>query len=338
MKCSFGFLPDGRETFLYTIQAGDLTAKVTDFGATLVSLLVPDRTGRVDDVVLGYDDVTAYATLDGYLGATVGRNANRIGGACFPLEGRTCFVSANEGRNSLHSGPDGFSHRIWQLHRQEKNSVTFTLHSPHLDQGFPGNAEIAVTYTLDQAKRGLVIQYRGISDRDTVFNLTNHSYFNLAGHHNTQWAMEQVLILPGRHFTPADSESIPTGENRNVAGSPMDFRTPHAIGERIDQDYDALNLQGGYDHNWEVFAQPAAILSDPHSGREMHVITDRPGVQFYSGNYLNNPGKEGIFYHKRSGVCLETQFYPDSLNKPHWDKPIVEAGQVYRSITAYYFK
>ena len=337
MKRSFGILPDGREATLYTIHAGGLTASVTDFGATLVSLLVPDPRGNVADVVLGYDDVNGYAASDGYLGSTVGRNANRIGSSAFPLGSSTVTVPANEGRNSLHSGPDGYSHRFWDLAWQEENAVCFSLESPHLDQGYPGNAHIRVTYRLDGATRELVITYDAVADRDTVFNLTNHTYFNLAGQENPQLAMEQILTLPARHFTPADAESIPTGEKRPVAGTPMDFRAPKPIGRDIDADYDALCLQQGYDHNFEVFTSPCAIVQDPHSGRTISVITDRPGIQFYSGNYLDNPGKGGVHYCRRGGICLETQFYPDSVNKPDWAKPIVPANTPMHSVTRYRF-
>ena len=337
MHRSFGTLPNGQQATLYTIQGGPITARITDYGATLVSLLVPDPQGNVADVVLGYDDVLGYATSDGYLGSTVGRNANRIGHARFPLGESVVTVPANEGANSLHSGPDGYSHRLWNLVYQEEHSICFSLESPHKDQGYPGKATIRVTYTIDPIARDLVITYNGIADRDTIFNLTNHSYFNLSGHDNPQWAMDQILTLPARHFTPADAESIPTGEKRPVAGTPMDFRIPKPIGRDIDENYDALQMQLGYDHNFEVFTSPAAILHDPHTGRTMSVITDRPGIQFYSGNYLDNPGKDGVHYCRRGGVCLETQFYPDSVNKPDWDKPIVPAHTPMYSVTRYRF-
>ena len=200
----------------------------------------------------------------------------------------------------------------------------------------PGNAQITVTYRID-GDNGLHIVYDGICDQDTVFNLTNHSYFNLAGHQHTDKAMDQVLSLPARHFCPDDAESIPTGEKRDVSGTPMDFRAPKAIGRDIGIDYDALNLQGGYDHNFEVFCNPCATLTDPASGRSMSVYTDCPGIQFYSGNFLDDEGKDGIHYGKRSGVALETQFYPDALHHPDWAQPITKAGQRYHSETCYRF-
>lgn len=336
-KIPFGCLPTGEQAYLYTIQRGSLTAKITDFGATLVSLLVPDRNGNMDDVLLGFDDISGYAASTAFIGAIVGRNANRIKGASFPLGGRTVRLAPNEGSNNLHSGPDCFHTRLWTVTDHQSDRVTLRLESPHMDQGFPGNAVITVTYLLDSLK-GLHIRYEGVSDRDTVFNLTNHAYFNLAGHHRTGEAMEQYLSIPGRFFTADDAENIPTGELRDVAGTPMDFRKPKRIGRDIEMDYDALKLQGGYDHNYEVFCNPCAILSHSASGRTMAVYTDCPGIQLYAGNYLNEEnGKGGVVYGKRSGVALETQFYPDSLNHPQWKQPVTPAGEPYFSETVYRF-
>jgi aldose 1-epimerase len=336
MKRPFGMLPSGENAFLYTITDGQITARVSDFGATLVSLLVPDEKGQLADVVLGFDDPSGYIASTAFLGAIVGRSANRIGGASFPIGDGFVRLADNESGNNLHSGPDCFHLRIWNVAEQENNSITFSLFSPHKDQGYPGNAHIRVTYRLEDGS--LHVIYDAVSDRDTVFNMTNHSYFNLAGHQHTDRAMEQKLTLPGRFFTVANAQSIPTGELRSVADSPMDFRKPTTIGKRINEDYDALNLQGGYDHNWEVFCNPCAILKDPHSGRTMSVYTDCPGVQFYAGNYLQDePGKEGVTYSKRSGICLETQYYPDSVNHPEWPQPFTKAGQKYHSETIFRF-
>lgn len=336
MKKSFGRLANGQKSFLYTISRGGLTACVTDCGAALVRLLVPDSKGVVSDVVLGFDSCDGYLRFGGYLGATVGRNANRIRSAQFELNGKAFTLSANEGPNSLHSGPDGYNTRLWQVVTHTADTVTLELHSPHGDQGFPGNAVIRVTYQLDDCG-GLHIIYDGVSDQDTVFNLTNHSYFNLAGHDHPEKAMEQLLSLPGRFFTPADAASIPTGEKRSVEGTPMDFRTPKPIGRDIEMDYEPLQLQGGYDHNWEVFCSPCAQLSDPDSGRTMSVSTDLPGIQFYAGNFLNADGKQGVRYGKRSGIALETQFYPDSVHHPEWPQPFTKAGKRFHSETVYRF-
>lgn len=337
MKENFGILPSGESASLYTISCGGITASVTDYGASLVRLLVPDRDGAVADVVLGYDDCNGYCHGNGAcLGATVGRNANRLKDAQFLLNGTVHRLTPNEGANNLHSGPDFYFQRMWQLVSHTPTAITLALHSPHGDQGFPGNAQIQVTYALD-ADRGLHIRYQAVSDRDTVFNLTNHSYFNLAGQEQTDRAMDQLLTIPGRFFNPDDAESIPTGEKRSVDGTPMDFRVPKPIGRDINAHYDPLRLQGGYDHNWEVFCNPCAYLADPVSGRTMSVSTDCPGIQFYAGNFLDETGKGGIHYGKRSGVALETQFYPDALHHPDWPQPITKAETPYKSETVYRF-
>lgn len=336
MKESFGVLPSGEQVSLYTISGGGLTAAVTDYGAALVRLLVPDAAGNLADVVLGHDSWEGYRSGGGCLGATVGRNANRLKQATFALGGKAYAMTPNEGKNNLHSGPNFFFHRLWQVASHTDGAITLSLFSPHGDQGFPGNAEIQVTYSLEPGG-ALRISYQAVSDRDTVFNFTNHSYFNLAGHEKTDTAMNQVLTIPGRFFNPDDAENIPTGELRPVAGTPMDFRSPKPIGRDIGADYEPLHLQGGYDHNWEVFCDPCAVLSDPVSGRTMAVSTDCPGIQFYAGNFLDEPGKDGVYYGKRSGVALETQFYPDALHHPQWPQPVTKAGETYRSETVYRF-
>ena len=337
MKISgFGCLPDGREAKLYTLDNGILRATVTDLGATLVSLFVPDRQGRMADVVLGYDDAMGYWNGTCFFGATVGRNANRIKNACFQLGGKRVELEQSEGCNNLHSGTDFFNKRIWQALVREENKVTFYLDSPEGDQGFPGNARIWVVYTLEGSS--LKVGFHMLSDRDTVFNMTNHSYFNLAGHDQPQRAMDQVLMMPARYFTPSDAQSIPTGEVRGVAGTPMDFREPKPLSRDIEEDYEPLKLQKGYDHNFEVFCAPCAILSDPWSGRSMTVTTDCPGVQLYTGNYVQDRGKGGVAYPERSGVCLETQFWPDSVNHPEWKQPFAKANVTNSSETTFQFR
>lgn len=337
MKKPFGKLPDGQQAFLYEIKNGFLTAYISDFGATLVRLYVPDNKGNLADVVLGFDQAYEYQQKGGYIGATVGRNANRVAGGSFFLNGKKVQMPCNEGENNLHSGPDSYAYRIWQVDSHTENSIRFYLESPHGDQGLPGNARIYVTYTLENPA-SLRIRYDGISDTDTVFNLTNHSYFNLAGHTHPEKAMDQVLMLTARHYTPDDAASIPTGETVDVAGTPMDFRKPKPIGRDINDDYRCLKLQGGYDHNFEAFADPCAILKDEESGRTMAVSTDCPGIQFYAGNFLNDvPGKDGVVYCCRGGIALETQYYPNSLNYPQWKQPIYKAGEHYHSETVYAF-
>lgn len=335
MKSYFGKTPQGEDAYLYTISCGQLRAEISDFGATLVKLFVPDSQGSMEDVVLGFDSPADYAASGTFFGATVGRNANRVNDACFILNNATCFLRANDGSNNLHSGPNYYKDRLWKVASHKTDAIRLTLYSPHGDQGFPGNAHISVRYQLEAD--GLRILYDAFSDQDTVFNLTNHSYFNLAGHQNTEKAMDQILSMPARFFTPANKESIPTGECRPVAGTPMDFRIPKPLSRDIHADYEALHLQAGYDHNFEVFCNPCAYLFDPGSGRSMAVQTNCPGLQMYSANYTDEIGKSGIHYPKRSGICLETQFFPDSVNHPEWKQPFVKAGEKYHSETKYCF-
>ena len=311
MKKSFGTLATGGEAFLYTISCGQLTATVSDYGAHLVSLFVPDSNGNPADVVLGFDDAEGYRTGNGgFLGAIVGRNANRIAGSSFLLGDTRVRLTPNEGRNNLHSGPDCFHQRFWTVEQHTENAITLRLDSPRGDQGFPGNAVIRVTYALD-ADKGLHIRYDAVAD--------------------------QELTIPGRFFNPDDAANIPTGELRRVDGTPFDFREAKPISRDIGENYEPLHLQGGYDHNFEVFCSPCAILHDPNSGRTMSVHTDCPGIQLYAGNFLNETGKGGVYYGKRTGIALETQYYPDSVNHPEWPQPFTKAGQHYKSETVYKF-
>lgn len=335
MKNFFGMTPNGESAFLYTITCDQMKAVLSDFGATLVQLMVPDAQGNLEDVVLGFDSPAAYAASDAYLGATVGRNANRIKGAAIVVNNKTYALGQNDGVNSLHSGPNGYERRLWQVLNHEEDRITFALHSPHLDQGFPGNADIQVTYQI--TADSIVISYEAISDQDTVFNMTNHSYFNLAGHKHPEQAMKQTLCMPARFFTPANAQCIPTGEKRPVEGTPMDFRLPKLLCQDIGADYEPLHLQNGYDHNFEVFCNPCATLADPESGRSVSVYTDCPGIQIYTANFTNGEGKDGQVYTPRCAVCLETQFYPDAIHNPEWPQPVVKAGEKYQSKTTYRF-
>lgn len=331
MEKTFGKLADGRQARLYTIENGRLRAEITSYGASLVSLFVDGV-----DVCLGCDDVSGYECNGSYLGAVVGRNANRTGGAGFELNGERVTLPANEGKNNLHSGPDSWAWRLWEMTAYTGSSLTFAIHSPHGDQGFPGNADVTVTYTIEND--GLTIEYRAGSDRDTVFNLTNHAYFNLFGQDQPRRAMDQELMIPGEYFCPDDAENIPTGELRHVEGTPFDFRTFKPIGRDIGMDYEPLILQGGYDHNFVNSGKVCAVLRNPETGLTMTVTTDCPGVQVYAGNFLDNVGKGGVYYGKRTGVALETQFYPDAVNHPEWPQPVVKAGEKLRSVTRYAFE
>ena len=329
MTTSFGQTPQG-EAKLYTISGGRIRAAITDLGATLVSLWVDGV-----DVVLGYDDASGYLSNEGFLGAVVGRNANRIENSRFILNGETIQLTPNEGTTNLHSGPEPYNVRMWKVDACEAASIRMSLVSPDGDQGFPGEAKIAVTYAIEND--ALVVTYEAVSDKDTVFNFTNHAYFNLAGEDQTGKAMEQVLQMPCEIFNPDDAANIPTGEMRSVEGTPFDFRQPKALGRDIGEDYESLILQGGYDHNFVVNSNPCAVLTDPESGRTMTVSTDCPGVQIYTANFLDVVGKKGVHYGKRSGVCLETQFAPNSVNHPEWPQPFTKAGETYRSVTKFQF-
>lgn len=329
MKTDFGMLPGGEQATLYTIQNEILTAKITDVGATLVSLLVPDKKGNVADVVLGYDDGASYVQRDEFFGATVGRYANRIKEGTFSIGDTKVTMDINNGRNNLHSGKAYFKDRLWKVEDHTQSRIRMSLYSPDGDQGFPGNAQIHVTYALEGAE--LKISYDAISDKDTVFNFTNHSYFNVAGHDRPEMGSRQILSMPARFYVAVDKGLIPSGELKSVEGTAFDFREPKRVGR------DLGNGLRGYDHTFEVFTAPAAILSDPESGRTMAVITDCPGVQLYSSPGLDEVGKNGVHYGDGAGVCLETQFYPDSVNHPEWRQPFVKAGERYHSQTVYRF-
>ena len=337
MKKEFGKLADGRIAHLYTIRSSNLEAQITDFGATLYRLYAPDAEGELADVVLGFDSPEAYAKSGAFFGTVVGRNSNRIKGGKFRLNGKEYQMGINNGPNNLHSGPDYYKDRLWNVEAVSENAITLSLFSPDGDQGFPGNANIRVTYALEEGGV-LSLTYDALCDQDTVFNMTNHSYFNLAGHNCPEKAMDMLLSMPARFFTAADAESIPTGECRPVDGTPMDFRTAKPIGRDINEDYDALKFQKGYDHNFDAAINPCAVLTDVSSGRTMTVITDCPGLQFYSGNFLQGEtGKDGVSYSYRGGICLETQYFPNSLNEPAWPQPITKAGQPYHSETRFIF-
>lgn len=326
----FGRLKTGEEAHLFTICDGRLQAVISDLGATAVKLFVDGV-----DVVLGFDDPNDYVKSGTFLGSVVGRNCNRTANATVCINGIEYAMDQNDnGLNNLHSGFAFYKNRVWNVTETAKNRLKLTLFSPDGDQGFPGNATISVTYALEND--ALVIDYDGVCDQDTVFNLTNHSYFNLAGHDHPEKAMDQILTIHAGYFTPADDMSIPTGEIRAVANTPMDFRSPKKIGADICSDYDALNLQGGYDHNYILTGEHCATLQ--YGNMKMDVLTDRPGVQFYSGNFLKGEsGKNGVSYCHRGGICLETQFWPDATHHPLWPQPITKAGECYHSQTTYQF-
>lgn len=341
----FGTLENGAQADKYTLTNDNgLTAVFTNLGGIWLSMIVPDKAGNMGDILLGRDTMDGCLTLSGHLGEIVGRNANRIGDATFTLNGITYALGINSaGRNNLHSGPDYYRNRLWDARVEEIEEgtrLTFSLFSPDGDQGYPGNAEIAVSYTLTK-DNGLRLDYRMKADADTVANFTNHAYFNLAGHDSGD-VLQQKVWIDADYFTITDKDSIPTGELVPVKGTPMDFTQLKAIGQNIDSDYEPLIFAKGYDHNWVLKHPPGELaLSlkavDENSGRVMEVYTDLPGVQFYTGNMLDGMGKNGVEYQARQGYCFETQYYPDAVNKPQFPSPFLKAGEEYRTTTIYKF-
>ncbi len=336
-KKPFGTVADGTEAWLYTVTAeGGMGFSVTDYGATLVSVWVPDRNGCVQDVVLGYDDVSGYEKNSGHLGAVVGRSANRIAGGRYTLNGRVYQLAVNNGPNNLHSGPDYYDKRFWQVQELEQG-VQFTLHSPDMDQGHPGNADITVTYMLTE-ENGVLLDYQASCDQDTVMNLTNHSYFNLDGAEGKSVLNHQVWI-DADFFTIADENAIPTGELAPVAGTPMDFTEMKTLGRDIRADYQPLVWAGGYDHNYVLnhpgTDRPAAVYQN--GGLRMEVYTSLPGLQLYTSNGLKAEGKNHAQYGPFSAVCFETQYYPNSINIPAFPSPVLRKGEKYHAVTEYRF-
>ena len=340
---SFGNNGKGEAATLYTFEnKNGVVMEVTDFGATLYALLVPDAEGNLCDVVLGYDDPAGYEGPSGTnFGATIGRNANRIGGATFTINGKSYTIDMNDnGKNNLHSGYDFFNFRIWKVKETTDSSITFSLHSPDGDQGYPSAVDIEVKYTLTDDNE-VRLDYYAVPQEDTIINLTNHSYFNLNGH--ASGSIEgHDLWVDADAYTPTDAELIPTGEIASVEGTPMDFRVMKKVGRDINEDFEALNLGKGYDHNWCLnnhgeFAKVAEITGDL-SGITMETYTDLPGVQIYAGNFLvEEPGKAGVVYKHRQGICFETQYYPDALNHEAFPSTIVKAGDAFKTTTVYKF-
>lgn len=337
----FGRTKKGEEAHLYLLEnKNGVKAYLTDYGAALVRILVPDKNNELRDVVLGYDDTAGYEQGDVFFGATVGRNANRVGGAHVEIAGKVYKLEKNDNDNNLHSGTHYYNKRLWDVVEQADDHVAFVLHSPDGDQGYPGAFDMHVTYTLDDSNE-LTIHYVAVPDQDTVINMTNHSYFNLNGHASGTVLGHKVTVNADS-FTPADAYSIPTGEIRSVEGTPMDFRSGRVLGDDIDTDYEPLRFGSGYDHNWVLknegrFDKVAEVASE-ESGIVMEVYTDLPGVQIYTANFVDGePGKDGASYIKRSAVCLETQYFPDAVHHENFPQPLCRKGEKYDTRTAYRF-
>ncbi len=342
VKKEFGKNSRREQVYLYEItnEVG-MKAIVTDFGATLHSLYVPDRDGKLRDVVWGYEIVEGYEIDNGpYFGATVGRIANRVGGAVVTVNGVDYPMEVNERTNCLHSGPNGWHLRIWNAEILE-NGVKFSLLSPDGDQGLPGNFDVSVTYTVTD-DNGLKISYDGVSDQDTYVSLTNHSYFNLNGE-NSDSILEHELWLDADGFTRVNEEMISTGEIMDVTGTAMDFRTAKKLGRDIGKEEEALKIGGGYDHNWVINAHEAdqaiAKVTSEESGIVMEVFTDYPGIQIYTGNFLGDKtgGKRGRTYPDRSAVAFETQQFPDAMHHDNFPSALVKAGEKFHTETEYRF-
>jgi aldose 1-epimerase len=331
---------------VYTLKnRRGMEAKITNFGGTVVSLTAPDRTGKFGDVVLGFSDVADYLKPHPSFGSAIGRFGNRIAKGRFMLNGVEYKLAVNNGENHLHGGIKGFDDVYWTAEEYKSRlgpAVRMTYLSKDGEEGYPGNLQVTMIYTLTNQNE-LRIDYTATTDKDTVVNLTHHSYFNLAGEGNGD-ILNHRLKLNAARFTPTDAGSIPTGELRSVKGTPFDFLTPHTIGERINQDEEQIKFGGGYDHNFVINGQmgvlrQAAVVTEPTSGRVMEVWTTEPGVQLYTGNFLDGTltGKSGKPYARRTGFCLETQHYPDSPNKPNFPTTTLKKGATFKSTTIYRF-
>jgi aldose 1-epimerase len=343
-KSSFGSVPGAGTVDLFTLtNANGVEIRAMTYGAIITAVRVPDRAGRFADVVLGFDNLEGYLKDHPYFGTVVGRYGNRIGGGRFTLNGQTYKLAQNNGPNHLHGGNKGFDKYVWKGEPlPDGRGVAFSRTSPDGEEGYPGNLAVRVTYTLTD-KNELIVDYHATTDKATPVNLTQHSYFNLSGDPSTTILGHQLTIDADR-YTPVDATLIPTGDLAPVQGTPFDFRKATAIGARIDQPHEQLKFGRGYDHNWVLNrkgSQPgfAARVVEPKTGRTLEVATTEPGVQFYTGNFLDGTikGKGGQVYNQRAGLCLETQHFPDSPNKPNFPSSILEPGKEYRTTTVFTF-
>lgn len=332
---------NGKATALYTLtNESGMEVCITNFGGRIVSVMVPDKDGKYRDVVHGFGSVSEYfpENNDNNFGATIGRYANRIGKAKFTLDGKEYNLPVNNGENCLHGGPNSWDNRAFDVVESNATHLKIALESKDGDNGFPGTVNATVTFTLT-ADNMIDIQYEAVTDAPTVINMTNHSYFNLSGEPGTYNVLDDILQVNASGFTPTDAGLIPTGEIVSVEGTPLDFRTPTRIGERIDQtSFEPLALAGGYDHNWVLdtkgnIEQPAVVLVSPRTGIRLTEYTSEPGVQVYTGNFLDGTlvGKKGIAYNHRTAICIESQHYPDSPNKEQWPSVVLRPGEKYTS-------
>jgi aldose 1-epimerase len=345
-KNFYGKIEDGREASIFKLNnSKGMTVEITDFGGAILSIIMPDKNGNLADICLGYDKLEDYIKDGPHFGAIIGRNSNRLEGSVVEIDGKEYRVTANEGENQLHGGIKGFDKKLWSAKAYSKggkDSIELTYRSVDKEEGYPGNLDVKVTYTLTEENE-LVMDYYAVTDKDTIVNLTNHAYFNLAGHSSGDVLKHRVMIAADQ-FTVNDRNSIPTGEIREVSGTPMDFREFVEVGSGIESEYDQLDYGNGYDHNWIINRENnglklAATAIDDYSGRCLEVFTTKPGIQFYSGNYLDQAGigKDGVKYERRSGLCLETQFYPNGNKHKHFPSSILRVGEEYKHTTVYKF-
>ncbi len=344
-KQVFGTLASGEEIYLYTFRnENGVEASITNFGGRIVTLKAPDRNGTIEDVVLGFDDLTGYLQKNPYFGAIVGRYANRIANAEFVLDGQTYKLAANDGTNSLHGGLHGFDKVVWHsrgVSGESGPALELNYLSPDREEGYPGNLNAKVVYTLTNENE-LRMQYSAVTDKKTILNLTNHSYFDLSGQGNAN-VLDHLLTIHADRYTPVDENLIPTGELAGVENTPFDFRQERRVGDRIDEKNEQLKLGLGYDHNFVLSGgnelRPAARAVYPKNGRVLEVLTTQPGIQFYSGNHLDGSvrGKGEVVYGFRSGFCLETQHFPDSPHHREFPTTELRPGQEYRGTTVFRF-
>ena len=345
-KTPFGSTPDGQDVSLFALtNQNGMQVKITNYGGTITSVLVPDKHGRISDVVLGFDDLDSYIQGCPYFGCIIGRVGNRLAGAKFEMDAKTYQLAQNNGPNHLHGGEYGFDKRVWDVvEHPSKDGGVLELHyaSPDGEEGYPGNLDVIVSYTLTPDNE-IKIRYRASTDCKTPVNLTNHTYFNLKDAGKSD-ILDHRLQLYAREFTPIDENLIPEGEIRSVHSTPLDFTEPKSIGRDIEQDHVQLRRAGGFDHNYVIDGKSgelrlAACVTEPESGRMLKVLTKEPGIQFYSGNFLDGTltGKGGAVYKKRHGLCLETQHYPDSPNQPNFPSIILLPEDSYDTTTVYKF-
>jgi len=346
-ESSFGTLPAGTAVTLYTLKnASGMEVKITNYGGIVTSLKTPDRNGTFEDVVLGYDSLSGYLKAPSFFGALVGRYGNRIAKGKFKLDGTTYSLAINNDKNHLHGGIKGFDKVVWNAapsSAADSATLKLTYFSRDMEEGYPGNLKVTVVYTLTNDNE-LKISYEATTDKKTVVNLTNHSYFNLSGNTRRD-ILGHSLKLEATKFIPVDASLIPTGEIRPVKGTPFDFTSPTVVGSRIDDSYEQLKVGKGYDHCYVFDKEPGAFAKvatvyDSISGRAMDVFTSEPGVQFYTGNFLDGSitGKHGTVYARRYGLCLETQHFPDSPNRPEFPSVVLNPGEVYKTRTTYQFR